>query len=129
MRGSSSSNPPSIKAQHRAAKRRAIRRRRIDLNCGCSVYVHINCVGHGFTHRGTHHCTSSGEWRVYLGSTKSPIFQDIPSRRPTLHHDQSLPHPDTVQPQPQESVGSPQGIPELPSLDDFSDSFWDDIFR
>ncbi|UDP19914.1 transcriptional activation protein [Tomato mottle leaf distortion virus] len=129
MLNSSSSNPPSIKPRHRAAKRRALRRRRIDLNCGCSVYIHINCVNNGFTHRGVHHCASSGEWRVYLGGTKSPLFQDNQGGRPTLHHDQSLPHPDTVQPQPQESVGSPLSLPELPNLDEFSDSFWDDLFK
>nr|WNV28807.1 TrAP [Papaya leaf curl virus] len=28
-----------IKVQHRTAKRRAIRRKRVDLNCGCSYYV------------------------------------------------------------------------------------------
>nr|AQT01523.1 TRAP [Tomato yellow spot virus] len=128
MLNSSSSTPPSIKPQHRAAKRRGTRRRRIDLGCGCSIYVHINCSDHGFTHRGTHHCASGREWRLYLGDIKSPVFQDIPSRGPNVHNDQSVPHPDTVQPQPQESVGSPQGIPELPSLDDISDSFWNDLF-
>ncbi|QDH06218.1 transcriptional activator protein [Tomato interveinal chlorosis virus-2] len=128
MRNSSSSTPPSIKPQHRAAKRRATRRRRIDLQCGCSIYVHINCFNHGFTHRGSHHCASSREWRVYLGGAKSPVFQDNQGRRPNIHQLQDLPHPDTVQPQPPESVGSPQGLPELPNLDDFSDSFWDDLF-
>ncbi|ACD93153.1 trans-activating protein [Tomato leaf distortion virus] len=129
MLNSSSSTPPSIKQQHRIAKKRAIRRRRIDIECGCSIYVHINCIGHGFTHRGTHHCTSGREWRLYLGDNKSPVFQDAPSRRHPVHKDQSVSHPDTVQPQPQESVGSPQGIPELPSLDDIDESFWDDLFK
>ncbi|AFD54478.1 transactivating protein [Centrosema yellow spot virus] len=137
MRNSSSSTPPSIKPQHRAAKRRATRRRRIDLDCGCTVYIHINCrnsisslsINHGFTHRGTHHCASGREWRVYLGDNKSPLFQDNQGRRPHIHQHQSLPHPDTVQPQPAESVGSPQGIPQFPSLDDFTDSFWDDLFK
>ncbi|AEP82973.1 C2 [Tomato interveinal chlorosis virus] len=130
MRNSSFSTPPSIKVQHRAAKRkRATRRRRIDLQCGCSIYVHIHCAGHGFTHRGTHHCTSGREWRVYLGDIKSPIFQDVQCGGPTLHEDESLPRPDTVQPQPAESVGSPQGLSQLPSLDDIPESFWDEIFK
>nr|AGD98649.1 transactivating protein [Blainvillea yellow spot virus]AGD98654.1 transactivating protein [Blainvillea yellow spot virus]AGD98659.1 transactivating protein [Blainvillea yellow spot virus] len=131
MRNSSSSTPPCIKAQHRAAKQRqrAIRRRRIDLVCGCSIFLHISCRGHGFTHRGTHHCTSGGEWRLYLGNTKSPLFQDIPSRGHPIHNDSSVSHPDTVQPQRAESVGSPQGVSELPSLDDFPDSFWDDVLK
>nr|AIN35774.1 TRAP [Bean golden mosaic virus]AIN35779.1 TRAP [Bean golden mosaic virus]AIN35784.1 TRAP [Bean golden mosaic virus]AIN35789.1 TRAP [Bean golden mosaic virus]AIN35799.1 TRAP [Bean golden mosaic virus] len=129
MRNSSSSTPPSIKVQHRAAKKRAIRRRRVDLECGCTIYVHINCSGHGFTHRGTHHCTSSGEWRVYLGDIKSPLFQDVQRRGSTIHNNQSIPPPNTVQPQPQEQTGSTQGFPEFPSLDDISSSFWDDIFK
>ncbi|ACD93168.1 trans-activating protein [Tomato mild mosaic virus] len=128
MLNSSSSTPPSIKPKHRIAKKRATRRRRIDLDCGCSVFVHLNCAGHGFTHRGEHHCTSGREWRIYLGDIKSPLFQDIQRRGSTVHGDQSVPHPDTVQPQPQEDAGSTQGLPELPSLDDISSSFWDDIF-
>ncbi|ALV85591.1 transactivating protein [Pavonia yellow mosaic virus] len=129
MRRSSSSTPPSIKPQHRAAKRRITRRRRIDLNCGCSIYIHINCADHGFTHRGTHHCASGREWRVYLGDRQSPLFQDVQSRGPIIHQNQGISHPDPVQPQPEESIGSPQMLPELPSLDDFPDSFWDDLFK
>nr|AGH29646.1 transactivating protein [Tomato chlorotic mottle virus] len=129
MHNSSSSTPPSIKVQHRAAKKRAIRRRRIDLQCGCSIFVHIDGAGHGFTHRGTHHCTSGREWRVYLGNIKSPLFQDVQRRGHTIHEDQSLPRPNTVQPQPEESTGSPQGLSQLPNLDDIPESFWDDIFK
>nr|CCH63309.1 TrAP [Tomato yellow distortion leaf virus] len=129
MRSSSPSHPPSIKKAHRQAKKRAIRRRRIDLECGCSIYFHIGCTGHGFTHRGTHHCTSGGEWRVYLGDRKSPVFQDVQSRRPAVYQDKGVSCPDTVQPQPEESVGSPQSLPELPSLDDIDDSFWVNLFN
>ncbi|AQT01545.1 TRAP [Sida bright yellow mosaic virus] len=128
MLNSSSSTPPSIKARHRIAKKRAIRRKRIDLNCGCSIFLHLNCVGHGFTHRGEHHATSGGEWRLYLGGSKSPLFQDIQARGTAVRKDQNIPRPDPVQPQPQESTGSPQSLLELPSLDDISESFWDDIF-
>ncbi|QBB20370.1 transactivator protein [Cowpea bright yellow mosaic virus] len=129
MRNSSSSALPSIKVQHRAAKKRAIRRRRIDIECGCSIYVHINCAGHGFTHRGTHHCTSGREWRLYLGDIKSPLFQDKQSRGSSIHEDQNIPHPDQVQPQPEEQTGSSQGILQFPSLDDIDSSFWDDLFK
>nr|CCH63351.1 TrAP [Tomato yellow distortion leaf virus] len=129
MRSSSPSHPPSIKKAHRQAKKRAIRRRRIDLECGCSIYFHIGCTGHGFTHRGTHHCTSGGEWRVYLGDRKSPVFQDVQSRRPAVYQDKGISRPDKVQPQPEESVGSPQSLPELPSLDDIDDSFWVNLFN
>ncbi|ADN84047.1 transactivator protein [Rhynchosia rugose golden mosaic virus-[Cuba:Camaguey:171:2009]] len=128
MRSSSPSQPPSIKTAHRQAKKRAIRRRRIDLQCGCSIYFHIGCTGHGFTHRGTHHCTSGGEWRVYLGDRKSPVFQDIQSRGPVVHQNEGIPRTHTVQPQPEESVASPQSLPELPSLDDIDDSFWVNLF-
>ncbi|CBA18088.1 transcriptional regulator [Sida Brazil virus] len=129
MLNSSSSTPPSIKRQHRIAKRRAIRRRRVDLECGCTIYQHLNCTGHGFTHRGTHHCTSGREWRLYLGDNKSPLFQDIRGRGSTIHNDQSISRPDQVQSQPQESVGSPQGLHDLPSLDDIDSSFWNDLFE
>nr|AAK50361.1 TrAP [Tomato severe rugose virus] len=129
MRNSSSLTPPSIKVQHRAAKKRGIRRRRIDIECGCSIYVHIGCRGHGFTHRGTHHCTSGREWRLYLGDIKSPLFQDKQSGGSNVHHEQSLPRPNTVQPQPEESIASPQELHQLPDMDDFTDSFWDDIFK
>ncbi|AFQ93628.1 transactivator protein [Bean white chlorosis mosaic virus] len=129
MRSSSPSTPPSIKKKHREAKKRSVRRRRIDLECGCSIYFHIGCTGHGFTHRGTHHCTSGGEWRVYLGDRKSPLFQTIQGRGPTLHEHQDIQRANTVQPQPQESIGSPQSLPELPSLDDIPDSFWVDLFE
>uniref|UniRef100_J7HEQ7 Transcriptional activator protein n=1 Tax=Sida golden mosaic Buckup virus-[Jamaica:St. Elizabeth:2004] TaxID=929769 RepID=J7HEQ7_9GEMI len=128
MRSSSPSHPPSIKQKHKQAKKRAIRRRRIDLECGCSIYFHIGCTGHGFTHRGTHHCTSGREWRIYLGDRKSPTFQDVPSRGPVVHEHQDIHHTNTVQPQPEESVASPQSLPELPSLDDIDDSFWVDLF-
>nr|AAB18172.1 AC2 [Abutilon mosaic virus-HW] len=128
MRSSSPSHPPSIKKAHRQAKRRAIRRRRIDLQCGCSIYFHIDCTGHGFTHRGTHHCTSGGEWRVYLGDKKSPVFQDVQSRRTIIHQNENIPCTNTVQPQPEESVASPQSLPELPSLDDIDESFWVNLF-
>ncbi|NP_077737.1 TrAP [Tomato golden mosaic virus] len=129
MRNSSSSTPPSIKAQHRAAKRRAIRRRRIDLNCGCSIYIHIDCRNNGFTHRGTYHCASSREWRLYLGDNKSPLFQDNQRRGSPLHQHQDIPLTNQVQPQPEESIGSPQGISQLPSMDDIDDSFWENLFK
>nr|AAY33843.1 AC2 protein [Tomato mottle virus] len=128
MRSSSPSQPPSIKTAHRQAKKRAIRRRRVDLQCGCSIYFHLDCAGHGFTHRGTHHCTSGGEWRVYLGAKKSPLFQDTQGRGTTVYQNEGIPRTDTVQPQPEESVASPQSLPELPSLDDVDDSFWINLF-
>ncbi|ADW10638.1 transactivator protein [Sida micrantha mosaic virus-[snap bean:Brazil:2003]] len=81
MLNSSSSTPPSIKPRHRIAKKRAIRRRRVDLECGCCLYQHLNCTGHGFPHRGIHNCTSGREWRIYLGDNKSPVFQDVPGFR------------------------------------------------
>ncbi|ABC33732.1 TrAP transactivator protein [Euphorbia mosaic virus - A [Mexico:Yucatan:2004]] len=129
MLNSSSSTPPSIKPQHRIAKKRAIRRRRIDLNCGCSIFLHINCADNGFTHRGEHHCVSGREFRFYLGGSKSPLFQDNQSRGSSSYVGQSIPRPNPVQLQPQEGVESTPSLPELPSLDDISSSFWDELFK
>ncbi|QCG75880.1 transcriptional activator protein [Tomato chlorotic leaf distortion virus] len=133
MLSSSHSTPPCIKKRHRQAKKkqhkkRAIRRRRLDWGCNCTAFVDINCRDHGFTHRGIHQCASSREWRLYLGDNKSPVFQDLPGRGLAIHQNEGVPPPDTVQPQPQESVASPQSLPEFPSLDDIPDSFWEDLF-
>nr|ANW72118.1 TrAP [Indian cassava mosaic virus] len=127
MRPSSPSKDRStqvpIKVQHRAAKRKAIRRRRVDLNCGCSYYVHINCHNHGFTHRGTHHCSSGNEWRIYLGGSKSPLFQDHPARQPAVRNETGHNnHPDTLQPQPEESVGTTSMLDGFQGLDDLTAS-------
>nr|AFB83487.1 transcription activator protein [Cotton leaf curl Burewala virus] len=113
-----------IKVQHREAKRRN-RRRRVDLECGCSYYLSINCHNHGFTHRGTHHCSSSREWRIYLGSSKSPLFQDHQPRQPSIHDEYGYTHDqDPVQSQPEESVGDTQMFHSFPNLDDLTASDW-----
>nr|ANS14388.1 AC2 [Papaya leaf curl virus] len=128
MRPSSPSKAHStqvpIKVKHRLAKR-GTRRRRVDLPCGCSYFIALACHDHGFTHRGTHHCSSSREWRVYLGDSKPPIFQDnrtpkrpIPNEKE--HHHSSV----TVQSKPEESVGNTQMFPSLPNLDDLTASDW-----
>nr|AFO38441.1 C2 [Jatropha mosaic Nigeria virus] len=122
----SHSTPVPIKVKHRLAKTKRIRRRRIDLECGCSYYLHLNCANNGFTHRGVHHCSSSREWRVYLGDKQSPIFHDHGAERAAIQHQPRHHHPpDPVQPQPPEGTGSSQVLSELPSLDDFTDSVWD----
>ncbi|ABP04006.1 transactivator protein [Radish leaf curl virus] len=128
MRPSSPSKAHStqvpIKVQHRHAKK-GNRRRRVDLPCGCSYFIALACHNYGFTHRGTHHCSSSREWRVYLGDSKSPVFQDNRTPQPSIHnerrHNQS---PNTVQLQPEESVGDAQVFSSLPNLDDFTASDW-----
>nr|ADO41099.1 transcription activator protein [Cotton leaf curl Burewala virus] len=113
-----------IKVQHREAKRRN-RRRIVDLECGCSLYLSINCHNHGFTHRGTHHCSSSREWRIYLGSSKSPLFQDHQPRQPSIHDEYGYTHDqDPVQSQPEESVGDTQMFHSFPNLDDLTASDW-----
>ncbi|ACU00722.1 TrAP [Papaya leaf curl virus] len=128
MRPSSPSKAHStqvpIKVQHKIAKK-GIRRRRVDLPCGCSYFISIACHDHGFTHRGTHHCSSSREWRVYLGNSKSPVFQDNRTPQQAIpnegrHHHRS----DTVQSQPEESIGDTQMFPSLPNLDDLTASDW-----
>nr|AGZ95250.1 C2 [Papaya leaf curl Guandong virus] len=112
-----------IKVQHRIAKKKTIRRRRVDLNCGCTYYLSINCHNDGFTHRGIHHCSSSREWRVYLDGTKSPIFQDNrPQEQARQHEPRHHPITHQVQPQPEESIGDAPVFSGLPDLDSFTSS-------
>nr|QSS76679.1 C2 protein [Tomato curly stunt virus]QSS76733.1 C2 protein [Tomato curly stunt virus]QSS76739.1 C2 protein [Tomato curly stunt virus]QSS76757.1 C2 protein [Tomato curly stunt virus]QSS76781.1 C2 protein [Tomato curly stunt virus] len=119
-----------IKVQHRIAKKRVVRRRRVDLDCGCTYYLHIDCTNHGFTHRGTHHCSSGPEWRLYLGDNKSPLFQDYQPRQQTVPHEpRHHIDPDTVQPQPPEETGDSQMFSQLPSLDDLTASDWSFLKR
>ncbi|AGV74353.1 transcription activator protein [Tomato leaf curl Hainan virus] len=129
MRTSSPSKSHStlvpIKVQHRQAKKKTIRRRRVDLPCGCSYFSSINCADHGFTHRGTHHCNSGREWRFYLGHTKSPIFQDNRITEPTIPDGQRHSNGEgTVQSQPEESTGASPMFSDLPHLDDLTPSDW-----
>ncbi|CAI26272.1 AC2 [Tomato leaf curl Madagascar virus-Androy [Madagascar:Toliary:2001]] len=114
-----------IKVQHRIAKKRTIRRKRVDLDCGCSYYLHIDCSNHGFTHRGTHHCSSGTEWRVYLGDKQSPLFHDHQPRNKAIQHEpRHHQHPDRIQPQPQEGIGDSQMFSQLQGLDDLTASDW-----
>ncbi|AGZ95244.1 C2 [Blechum yellow vein virus] len=120
-RGHSTQVP--IKVQHRIAKKKTIRRRRVDLNCGCTYYLSINCHNDGFTHRGIHHCSSSREWRVYLDGTKSPVFQDNrPQEQTSLHEPRHHHNTHQVQPQPEESIGDTPVFSGLPDLDSFTSS-------
>ncbi|CBA34960.1 AC2 protein [Velvet bean severe mosaic virus] len=124
------SSPPSIKAQHRCAKRKAIRRRRIDLSCGCTYYMHIRCANYGFTHRGEHHCNSTKEWRIYLGDKQSPLFRDFGTLpNPTRIENDSNQNENQVQPQSEESTANAQVLPELDNLPLFQGDFWDDIIN
>ncbi|ACA61121.1 C2 protein [Tomato leaf curl Cotabato virus] len=112
-----------IKVQHKIAKKKPVRRRRVDLPCGCSYYFGIDCANHGFSHRGTHHCSSNREWRIYLDDQKSPLFQDNQARREAVpdeprYHDGT----NTVQPQPKESVGNTPVFSDFPDLDSFTSS-------
>nr|AGM20533.1 TrAP protein [Tomato yellow leaf curl Yunnan virus] len=111
-----------IKVQHRIAKK-SVRRRRVDLPCGCTYYYSISCANHGLSHRGTHHCNSSREWRVYLDGSKSPIFQNNQTRPATVLNEPRHNHdPNTVQPQPEESVGTTPMFSDLPDLDSLTTS-------
>nr|QKX94852.1 transcriptional activator protein [Squash leaf curl Yunnan virus] len=124
MRSSSPSKAHSsqvpIKVQHQIAKKK-IRRRRVDLPCGCSYFVAIGCHNNGFTHRGTTHCNSIREWRMYLDGQQSPIFQDNRAPRQTIQEEQrhnGVTKP--VHPEPEESVGDTQLFSSLPTLDSFT---------
>nr|BAD18952.1 transcriptional trans-activator protein [Honeysuckle yellow vein mosaic virus] len=117
------STPVPIKVRHRSEKKRAPRRRRIDLNCGCSIYVSLGCANHGFTHRGHHHCSSGSEWRVYLDSAKSPLFQNHEPRTTTVQHGSGHNNStDPIQPQSQISTGSTQVLPDFQDLDSLTSS-------
>nr|WHU53723.1 transcription activator protein [Mungbean yellow mosaic India virus] len=121
-------SPPSIKVQHRVAKKRAIRRSRIDLTCGCSYYIHINCRNYGFSHRGVHHCSSTQEWRLYLGGAKSPLFQDHAAPSDSSRVDNVCdPAPHNVQPQVKKGTGDAQVLPGLDTLPLYDGDFWDDL--
>nr|AHL29199.1 AC2 protein [Sida yellow vein Vietnam virus] len=112
-----------IKVQHRTAKKRPIRRRRVDLPCGCSYYFGLNCANHGFSHRGNHHCNSGREWRLYLDGQQSPLFQDNPARPETvLDEPRRNNTPSPIQLQPAESVGDTPMFSDLPNLDSFTSS-------
>nr|AYA62497.1 AC2 [Ageratum yellow vein virus]QAS62254.1 AC2 protein [Ageratum yellow vein virus] len=112
-----------IKVQHRIAKKKPIRRRRVDLPCGCSYYLGLNCANHGFTHRGITHCNSMREWRVYLDDQKSPLFQDNQAPRETvLQQPRHNNHTSPIQPQPEESVGNTPVFSDLPDLDSLTTS-------
>nr|BAS69603.1 transcriptional enhancer protein [Jatropha leaf curl virus] len=85
-----------------------------------------NCANHGFTHRGTHHCSSFEQWRLYLDRPKSSVLPTPQS------HEQALPPrtghhtpPNTIQLQSQASTTDTQVLPELQSWDSFRDSDWD----
>nr|ABR27600.1 TrAP [Tomato yellow leaf curl virus]ABR27603.1 TrAP [Tomato yellow leaf curl virus]ABR27606.1 TrAP [Tomato yellow leaf curl virus]ABR27609.1 TrAP [Tomato yellow leaf curl virus]ABR27612.1 TrAP [Tomato yellow leaf curl virus] len=114
-----------IKVQHKIAKKRQVRRKRIDLDCGCSYYQHLNCNNHGFTHRGTHHCSSGREWRFYLGDKQSPIFHDNQTQPTTIQQQIQFPNiSNQVQPQLEEGTGDSQMFSQLPHLDDLTVSDW-----
>ncbi|AGK29967.1 transcriptional activator protein [Jatropha mosaic Lucknow virus] len=90
------------------------------------IFSVINCANHGFTHRGTHHCSSFEQWRLYLDGPKSSVLPAHQSHEPALlsgpgHHTP----PNTIQPQSQASTTDTQVLPELQSLDSFTDSDWD----
>nr|WCL96068.1 C2 protein [Tomato leaf curl Cebu virus]WCL96074.1 C2 protein [Tomato leaf curl Cebu virus] len=112
-----------IKVQHKIAKKRPGRRRRIDLSCGCSYYLGLDCASYGFSHRGTYHCSSSREWRIYLDDNKSPLFQDIPTRHEAVPEElRCHNNTNTVQSQPEESVGNTPVFSDLQNLDSFTSS-------
>uniref|UniRef100_A1DRZ4 Transcriptional activator protein n=1 Tax=Tomato leaf curl New Delhi virus - [Potato] TaxID=270145 RepID=A1DRZ4_9GEMI len=117
---------PVAKTSLPQKKKKSIRRRRVDLQCGCTYYISINYHDHGFTHRGVHHCGSSREWRIYLGNSKSPVFQNFETQQQTLpktarHHQYS----NIIQPQPAESPGTSQVFSNFQNLDGLTPSDWD----
>nr|QHU79532.1 transactivator protein [Opuntia virus 1] len=88
-----------IRLQHKNAKNKRRRERRIafHLECKCT-FLYSKACGHGFTHRGTHHCISSRDWDLHMEGPQSPIHETI------IHRGQFsrtvIPHPDPGKPQP-----------------------------
>ncbi|QGA69868.1 transactivator protein [Ocimum mosaic virus] len=115
-----------IKVQHKIAKqtkRTTIRRKRIDLRCGCSYFLSIDCHNHGFSHRGEYHCSSVNEWRLYLRRAESPIFQNsIPPQQTIPDGTRHNCGPSQIQPQPQEGVGDSEVFSDLQDLHSFTTS-------
>ncbi|KAL6978442.1 hypothetical protein U1Q18_020110 [Sarracenia purpurea var. burkii] len=120
------SPPKNQKALHQRAKKRSIRRRRIDLFCGCTIYVHINCANDGFTHRGATHAIANAHWRVILG-IEEPTLHQGNREDDRLQLEPSIPDDNNVQPQPPQRAQSAQGSIPFPNLDNIEDwlSFWD----
>ncbi|ASW22639.1 transcription activator protein [Cherry tomato leaf curl virus] len=114
-----------IKVQHRLAKK-GNRRRRVDLPCGCSYFIALACHDHGFTAPGELITAAQAENGVFiLGDSKSPIFQDNRAPQPPIPDEPRHHHrPNTVQSQPEESIGDTQMFPSLPNLDDLTASDW-----
>ncbi|KAL6994243.1 hypothetical protein U1Q18_012350 [Sarracenia purpurea var. burkii] len=114
------SPPKNQKQLHQRAKKRSIRRRRIDLFCGCTIYVRINCANDGFTHRGDTHAIANAHWRVILGIEKPSLHQANRERygQPV---ESSSPHDNNVQPQPPQRTQSPQGSIPFPDLDNIEE--------
>nr|AIY31171.1 AC2 protein [Tomato yellow leaf curl virus] len=115
----------SIKVQHKIAKKKPIRRKRVDLDSGCTYYLHINSNNHGFTHRGTHHCMSSRESRFYLGDKQSPHIQDKRTQPAAISNEQRQHfHSDNIQPQHHEGIGHSHMFSQLPNFDDITATDW-----
>nr|QHU79556.1 transactivator protein [Opuntia virus 1] len=76
---------------HKNAKKRKRRPRRLafHLECKCTFLYSKDC-GHGFSHRGTHHCISSRDWDLHMEGSQSPLLQTVIHRgqysRTVIHH-------------------------------------------
>nr|QHU79490.1 transactivator protein [Opuntia virus 1] len=113
---------------HRNAKKRRRRERRIafHLECKCT-FLHSKTCGHGFTHRGTHHCISGRDWDLHLEGPQSPIHETI------IHRGQYsrtvVPHPDPGKPQPPKRARLTQILDPDGDTDQFEDSDWEFILE
>nr|ALQ10810.1 AC2 [West African Asystasia virus 1] len=116
------STPVPIKVSHRLAKKRRQRRKTINLRCGCAFLISESCTDYGFSHRGIHHCSSSAEWNILLGTEESNIHNDNRTHRQTIQHEpRHTEHPNQVQPQPEEGFRDSQMLFELQGLDEIEE--------
>ncbi|CAP78912.1 AC2 protein [Ageratum yellow vein virus - [G129]] len=112
-----------IKVQHRIAKRKPIRRRRVDLTCGCSYYFGIDCANHGFSHRGNYSLQLNARVACIPGRSKIPYI----SRYPSTTRDHSTTTTTSYRSKynsstTEESVGNTPVFSELPDLDSLTTS-------
>nr|QEY87973.1 transcriptional activator [Tomato leaf curl Palampur virus] len=116
---------PVAKTSRPKKKKKNIRRRRVDLQCGCSYYISITCHDHGFGPREIHPCGPSKGWREFLDRSNSPVFHHFETPQETLpHQPRHYNSPNTVQPQPEESTGASQVFSNIPDLDGLTPSDW-----
>ncbi|CAA59224.1 putative transcription activation protein [Tomato pseudo-curly top virus] len=103
------------------------RRKAIHLSCGCSYYGGIDCED-GFTHRGITHVHTVPDW-LLLRRHQEPNLLPPPEHNNNGDGEQNNNITNQSQPQPAESVGSPDLLAELGGTFSITSSEWRSIIR